>query len=317
MNGFADFCRSMGLHVGAAVPDGKWHRCTTDAKPRSKRGAWKLSIDSRIGWAWDPGVHSAPATWRPDQATADAMPFDPAKLDAARAEARQAAIEAIRGARAFYDDCQPLRGGHPYLEAHALDMTGCFGLRIDRKGWLVVPAQYRGAIMTVQRISPDGDKRFWPGAPVKRACYRIERQTATVSVLCEGLATGLALFAAVPTCRVIAAFNSGNLIHAAPQMPAGLAVVASDNDWETEARIGTNTGLKAAQEAADAIGCGVAVPRDIEGTDFSDMRRELVAARMAIRHEHERESAIRRAVDAKIAAEIMRNAVFITAPVRA
>jgi putative DNA primase/helicase len=309
MNDFRTFAESLGIRPHVIAPDGKWRRCPTVDKPRSRNGSYKLALDGRIGWAQNFATMTEPATWR--AAGDDHVPaFDPARLNMARAEALQKAVAATRRAREFYAACAPLIGGHPYLDAHGLDMTGCRGLRVDRDGWLVVPAFVNTMISSVQRISPDGVKRFWPGAQMRGANYTVDRHRASVNVLCEGLATGLAIFAAVPTTRIIVAFTAGNMPTVAATMPDGPAVVAADNDWGTEARTGANPGIRAAQTAAEALGCGVAVPVDLLGTDWSDWRQEMVAARLAMKRPREREADIQRAVDALLASTIGRNTMF-------
>lgn len=308
MTYFADFLRANGLLPKDIVADGKWRRCPTEAHPKKKNGAYKLADDGRAGWCQDHANHQAPLMWRADKEFV-APKVDHAAIARRRSEERRALIRATHAARTFFMECAPLRGGHPYLASHGLDMTGCAGLKVDRDGWLVVPAMLDRNLMSVQRISPDGDKRFWTGASVKGASYTIDRSGASINVLCEGLATGLALFAAVPLARVVVAFDAGNLSRV--NFPRrGLAVVAADNDLATEERIGTNPGIEAAQKAANAIGCGVAIPADITGTDWCDLRNERLAARMENRG-RQSEGAIRRAVDAEIAVSISRQATFL------
>ncbi len=104
-------------------------------------------------------------------------------------------------------------------------------------------------------------------------------------------------------------FNSGNM--AKVEIPRrGLAVVAADNDHQTAERIGHNPGLKAATEAAEGLGCGVAVPSGIAGTDWADCRVERLQQLMAERP-RAREGDLRRQVDAEIASQMMKNAVFL------
>lgn len=309
---FHSFLRSLGLQPKAIVADGKWHRCPTDDRPRSRNGSYKLAVDGQIGFAQNWAIHQEPVVWRPEGIVA-APRVDRQEVSRRRAEEREWQDAAVRGAREFYEKSQPLLGGHPYLESHGLDMAGCFGLRVDAKGWLVIPAFRQRRISTVQRIAPDGTKRFWRGAPVKGASYTIDRRSATLTVLCEGFATGLAIFAAVQTCRVVVAFNAGNMAEVISEVPPGLTVVAADNDHGTEGRIGTNPGIVAAEYAAGLLGCGVAVPEGMEGTDWSDLRQERLAERLATRRPHEREGEVRRDVDAEIAMELMRHARFRTA----
>lgn len=323
-NDFRAFLVSIGLQPGAIAADGKWRRCPTDAHPRKRNGSYKLLDTGRMGFGQDFASHPEPVRWTPERDSADAAPFDPAALARAHAEAarrraeeRRRGVLASQAAREFYARCEPLRDGHPYLASHGLGMAGCLGLKVDRDGWLVVPAYRGGNLMTVQRISPEGEKRFWPGAPVKGASYAIERRSASITVLCEGLATGLAIFTACPTVRVVVAFNSGNLKEIeAPCM--GMACIAADNDWKTAQRIGTNPGIVAAREAAEALGVSVAIPEGMQGSDWCDWREERLTERLqqfyADPFGRGRESDIRRAVDAEIASAITRAARL---PVRA
>jgi putative DNA primase/helicase len=311
VNTFEEFLRAAGLLPRTIAADGRWRRCATVDHPKKKNGAYKLAVDGQVGWCQDWATQSEPTTWRPDEVTTGA-PLDLAAMAHRAAEARREQRGAIEGARRFYDGCAPLLGGHPYLEAHGLDMTGCRGLRIDKSGWMVVPAMRGAELLSVQRISIDGEKRFWPGAPVQGASYTIERPHASITVLCEGLATGLAIFAAAPLTRVVVAFHSGNLLRVAEGFPRrGMVCVAADNDHATAERIGKNPGLVAAQEVADVLGCGVVAPEGIQGTDWADYRQERLAERLENRGARERESDIRRAIDAEIAAAVTRGARFL------
>lgn len=313
MSDFETFLRDAGLIPGTVVADGKWRRCRTEDKPKRKNGAYKLALDGGIGWAQNHAVHTEPLTWRPESDAA-APVLDYAAIRRRNVEEQEQRQRAIQGARAFYASCGALIGGHDYLSAKGLDMTGCRGLRVDRSGWLVVPMGSNRELMSVQRIAANGDKRFWPGAPTTGASYTVDRRGATLTILCEGLATGLALFAAVPLARVVVAFNAGNMPKVAEKMPRiGMACVAADNDHETEARIGKNPGILAAMEAAGVLGCQVAIPEGIEGTDWCDFRVERLEqrGRKVYGKRTESEGSIRRAVDAEIAREILRAARYL------
>src|SRR5690606_38806409 len=139
-----------------------------------------LAEDGRFVWYRDWARDAEPILWRADGKVAQSLPPPYAgeadrRVRADLARKRAASAEA----RVLREFCTPLRFSHPYLESHGLDMTGCGGLRVDNVGWLVVPA-YRGAeFSSVQRIAPDGQKRFWPGAPVKGVSYLIDRSGAS------------------------------------------------------------------------------------------------------------------------------------------
>lgn len=284
---FAEFCRSFGLIVEHPPADGRWHRCNTEDHPKKKNGGYLLNIDGRSGAAINFATMLEHAAWRagdevpaPTQAELDALRRRNERL---KAETKRKKQDAAAEARAFYADCKPLHDSHPYLTAHQLTVRGCEGLKVDDEDWLVVPAWAEKPdgsyeIVTVQRISPDGKKLFWRHAPADGATYMIARDQASVTVLTEGLATGLALYSAIstsPAARVIVAFSAHNLYHrrVVGRVPDGSCVVAADNDHGTEKRLGENPGVVAASRAAVLLRCGVAVPKCV-GTDWADFREE-------------------------------------------
>ncbi len=286
---FAAFVASLGLlPKQPPQPDGRWRRCGTQRRPKSDNGAYKLL--GQIGWAYDLSSDSHPVRW---QANGGSGPLPPLDLDALRnaeSEHRRMAEAARAEAWAYWSRCRAYAHPHPYIEKKGLDALGCSGFRIDRDGWLVVPAWgpagEKGGLRTVQRISPEGDKRFWPGAPVGGSGHRIRHynRTTTLTVLCEGVATGLAIYQAVPFAQVIVCWDAGNLAKTAHYV-SGLVCIAADNDHETEAELGRNPGLDAARAAAERIGCGIAVPPALPGcSDWQDVMAADYAARLAKRY---------------------------------
>lgn len=306
---FSEFVRALGLTPREIVADGRWHRCPTQEHPRKRNGAYMQPRHGRVGFAMDWSVHSEPLRWNAEEGP----PEDPAELRRQLAESNRehAAMqaEAIEGARTFYAGCAALRGGHPYLRSHGLDMRGTRRLRVDEDGWLVVPASRAGQVVSVQRIAPDGVKRFWPGAPVSGSSFCIEGRRHAVSVLCEGVATGLAIYQSVPDALIVVGWNAGNLPKVG-KLPAGLTVVAADNDHGTEERRGVNPGREAAARAAAELGCGVAWPEGVEGTDWADYRMEGLAKRQAEAGPYATDEQLQRAVNAELSMAIMRAATF-------
>ena len=272
--GFEQALRRSGLRPRDIVADGLWKRCATDDKPTKRNGAYRLDIGGRRGWWRNWATDSELNTWADDHATT-ARPVDPERLRAQRERERAHRLQAIRSAREFWQRARPLNRPHPYLERKGLTPLGCIGLR-QHDGLLVVPVHWRGHLMSVQTITAEGVKRFWPGAPVKAGSHEIQRKRPSITVLCEGLATGLAVFQALPLARVIVAFDAGNLLPVVQELkPSGSVVIAADNDHGTQARRGFNPGREKAANAAELIGCGVAWPEGIEGTDFADMLAEI------------------------------------------
>lgn len=265
-------------------PDGRWRRCATQDHPKKRNGAYKLALDGRIGWWRNWATDSEPNTWREDS-TVPARPIDPAILAAQRDKARREQQQAIEYARGLWDGAAPYRG-HAYLERKGLTPAGTQALRVWRgevwvddvpvlDDWLLVPMLWRGRLVNVQRISSDGVKRQIARAPQIGASMEIARQTFALTAIVEGLATGLAVFQCLPQARVVVAFYADNLTPVVDHLrPHGSVVIAADNDWRTAAKGKGNPGVEKARNAAELIGCGVAYPDGIEGTDWADAMKE-------------------------------------------
>lgn len=317
---FLEFLRSCSLMPPEIITPGRWQRCPTESNPRKKNGSFKLCEDEKAGFAMDYALHTECQIWRAGedfQKLGEIIEMEAinARLDARRLEQHAAMMRA----RSYYDRAKPLNfAQHAYLERKRLDMTGAYGLRVHDDGALVVPMiRGRGissVIASVQRIEPDGTKLFAQGASVKGAVFEIKRKGSTVTILCEGLATGLTLFAACPDASVIVAFSAANMIEVAKERTwSGLCVVAADNDHETAKRIGRNPGLESASAAAHAIRCGVAIP-ECKGTDFNDLFCEMMAMGETIEAESkfpQTPAALRALMLSPIKQSIMREARYI------
>lgn len=269
---FEQALQASGLLPRAIVADGKWRRCPTLDKPKKRNGAYVLHADGRgywRNWATDSDINS----WA-DKSVAHSSPVDLAAIERRRQQERAQRLRAIEGARAHWARCAPAHGLHPYLERKGLSAVGTQALRIWGNA-LVVPVLWKGRIISLQSITPDGQKRFWPGAPVKGGALVLDRPRAALTAVCEGLATGLAIFQSVRNSRVIVAFDAGNLSPVVDAMrPSGSVVICADDDHGTEARRGFNPGREKATNAAELIGAGVAWPEGIEGTDWADALAE-------------------------------------------
>lgn len=270
---FAQFCELQGLVMDRGLIEGRWVRVKTVDKPLHRNGAYKWMGDH--GFVQNHATQTEVSIWRADGASATAKAIDLAKLRAQRDRERAGRIQAMRSAREFWQQARPLSRPHPYIERKGLSPLGCAGLR-QHNGLLVVPVWLGDWIISVQTITADGEKRFWPGAPVKAGACVMVRPRAAVTVFVEGLATGLAIYQSVRMAAVVVTFNAGNLLPVVDRMrPTGSVVVAGDNDWGTQARRGINPGIQKATNAAELIGCGVWWPEGIEGTDAADYLKEV------------------------------------------
>ena len=267
---FPDFLRSLGIIPPETYHAGRWQRAPTDLHPKKKNAAIKLNEDGISGFAIDHSSMTEAAIWRANEKT-EAPKYDHAAAE--RRIAARRAEEAAGTARALaaYNAATPLLNAmHPYVIAKLMTMEGLLGIRVDSAGWLVVPMWRNGSIVSIQRISPEGEKRFATGAPTKGATFRMWRKSACVTILCEGLATGQTIFSAIPNSSVEVCFSAANLVAVAERAEwSGMVAVAGDNDHWTQEIHGKNPGVEAASKAAQIIGCGYAVPT-CDGSDFND-----------------------------------------------
>lgn len=315
---FRQTLEASGFLPRDVMPDGLWHRCATVGHPKKRNGAYKLLTCGQTGFFQDHATETTVTTWRNGDETQRPDPLiSQARAREAMNESRRKLIAATQSARIYWDACRPLRFSHPYLSAKMLSMAGCDRLRVDADGWLIIPVMIENEIMSLQRIAPDGTKRFWSGASVKGGAYIISPDKFSMTALCEGLATGLAVYQCVPNCRVIVGFDCGNMVAVAKRLEiTGLAVVAADNDHGTLEKIGKNPGIDHGTEAAKQIGCGIVWPKNINGTDYADMLKELLTASIeandsALAREKMRDADLRKMVEGMISAEIKRAVKFV------
>jgi putative DNA primase/helicase len=257
------------------VPNGKWYRCATVDKPKKKNGAYMLRVDGRRGYFKDYAVDEEWVEWR------DETPVSPIErkriqkdLAALRRREWEKAARAYQSMARYYQSLPRLVDGHPYLTRKGLSMLGADKLRLDGEA-LVWPLFKDGRLATVQRIWPDGTKKNYTGCSTREVSLLLMRPGAVLHAYTEGFATGLAIFQNVPNAQVEICLDAGNLVAVAKRAKVeGLAVVCGDNDWETCARRGFNPGVEKATEAAELLGCGMAYPENIIGTDWADALME-------------------------------------------
>lgn len=272
MSTFEQTLIQAGLRPRAIVADGRIRRCATEAKPSKRNGWYVLRPDGSGAWGdWSIGSGDAIGHYG-QESTQIRLPTaeELAERERRKKAERDARLKAIHGARAFWAQSQRAKALHPYIERKGLSAMGTVGLRTNGD-LLVVPVHWRDRLVSVQTITADGQKRFWPGAPVKGGAVVLDRPRAALTAFCEGLATGLAIFQCVRMARVVVAFDAGNLVRVVDEMkPTGSVVICADHDHATQAKRGFNPGIEKATNAAELIGAGVAWPEGIEGSDWAD-----------------------------------------------
>jgi putative DNA primase/helicase len=183
-----------GLMPRDIVADGRWYRCPTADHPKKKNGCYMLRSCGTRGFFKNYAVDDGWNEWQDDKPMTFALRKQAdSELAAARMREAKRRATAVREMRSYWESLKPMRGIHPYLEAKGLSMMGCHGLRVDRE-FLVIPAMRNGLLMSLQTITPAGEKKYRYGCSIKSAVYPLARQGAVVTCLSEGFATGLAVF---------------------------------------------------------------------------------------------------------------------------
>ena len=136
-------------------------------------------------------------------------------------------------------------------------------------------------IQSLQTISdrPDSEGKYQKGflksTSPKGGCYELIPQTAQNSqaiCICEGLCTGLAIIVLTRgQFPVFCAMTSGNIEHVARGLRKRYAgkkiIIMADNDAATAIKNGTNTGIKAANDAKDKGLADIVKPAQIAGRE--------------------------------------------------
>ncbi|MBK5509783.1 toprim domain-containing protein [Pseudomonas sp. TH15] len=259
-------------------PDGAIHRFRVpEDKPGSLNGWYVLYLDGIASGAFGSWKAGGASTWcsrEPVDAREAAQIRERVELARRQrvAEQRQRHERAAAKANHWWCNARRASPDHSYLVAKGVRS---YGLR-QRGAELLVPLYLDGQLVNLQRIAPDGGKRFLFGGRIKGTYSPLGIiQPGAVLCICEGWATGASLHQH-GGYAVAAAMNAGNLMPAAmglrSRYPAQPIVVAGDDDRLTEG----NPGRAAANAAAAAVGGEVAFPDWPDNapeslTDFNDL----------------------------------------------
>lgn len=179
------------------------------------------------------------------------------------AEKRDAEREASRDAADLWERAAPADSKHPYAVRKRLDTEA---LRQIGDRLLIPMFDTDGILWNLQRIAPDGTKRFLKGGRVDDLFCIIGQfsRAGEACVIGEGYATMDAVFSATGTPCVVA-FTSANLIRVARlwndlRPDLHYTIFADDDAATAEKPPYRNVGLEAAQAAAAEIGAMIATP---------------------------------------------------------
>lgn len=260
------------------IPDSMIHRFRVPGdKPGTLNGWYLLFADgiaSGVFGSWKAGGSQTWSSRKPANQSETRMLAEritQARLQRAT-EQRQRQHAAAQHANRLWRDARRADPAHAYLSSKAVRP---YALR-QQGDALLVPLVHDGQVVNLQRIYPDGSKRFLCGGMVS-ACYSPIGLITPGQALyvCEGWATGATLHAETGAA-VACAMNAGNLLPVAQRLQRqhrdAVLIIAGDDDRMTEG----NPGRTAAIKAAATLGCGLVMPpwqgaEPLSLSDFNDL----------------------------------------------
>ncbi len=230
-----------------------WAVLHLDGVPAGAFGNYRLGISDR--WRAGSAECLSPAERRERSATICA---EQAERSAERFRQQD---EAARAVAQEWDRAGPVNTLHPYLVAKGI--TG-EGLR-QRGNLLLVPMRDEaGKLWNVQRIGPDGTKRFAKGGR-QQGLFCVIGEPQGVLCVGEGYATCAVVRRATGEA-VAVSFSSANMVRTATAcrslFPDVDIIALADDDPHLidNPNIRKNLGVEAAYAAAAAVGGRVALP---------------------------------------------------------
>ena len=272
---FRDILTDKGLIPAEIMADGKLHRCPTQTKPHKQNGAYIAHVDipATLWWCnWENGEQGT-------FCTEEKQTLSVSELSAWRerqhsiqrqreAEYAERHAEAAQLARQEWNSALMCDANHPYLRSKGIPALE--GIRQARDGALLIPVlDTADNLQSLQRIYPDGTKRFLVGGKVSGGQFIIQGQPEKPIAICEGFATGASIHLATGW-TVHVAFSANNMpVVAKPardRFTDKAIIICGDND---------EAGRKRGEEAAGLANAQLLFPHftDDNGTDFNDLHQ--------------------------------------------
>lgn len=258
--------------------DGAIHRFRVPGDQVGSRNGWYVLFPDGIAagafGSWRSGGSSVwtsrkPANRLEERALRKRIQHAKAQREADHASRNFAAA---KYAEKLWSHAQPADPAHAYLTSKRVPAT-----HLRQCGdALLVPLYASDHLCNLQRVYPDGAKRFLSGGRVKGAYSPIGIPAPGLTLyICEGWATGLTIHEETGAA-VACAMNAGNLLAVGRQLqhhyPDTPLIIAGDDDRKTEG----NPGRVAATQAAETLRCGLVLPSfpsdaPVTLSDFNDL----------------------------------------------
>lgn len=258
---FDEFAAAHGL-ILRHIEYGKWIRVPTTDKPHRKNGAYFHHGTMCI--VQNHATMTEPSIWFADKDVSLKIDHYAMRLKMAKADAdiRIGRIKAANRAQSILSEC--VIEQHAYLDSKGFsDTKGLVYYQDDGDNLFAIPMRIKNALVGVQLINRNGDKKFLYGQQCKNATYKIGR--GEFNIFCEGYATGLSIQAVTGAlhldCTIHVCFSDSNLSCVAMSINKGIVIADNDASMAGE-RAAIKTGLN--YYMPDTIGC-----------DFNDQHKSL------------------------------------------
>jgi putative DNA primase/helicase len=267
-----DIYRNTGATI-QPIADSELHRFDDPEGKRGNLAGWYvLHLDRYPAGAYGSWRTGTQYTWRLDTGHPP-DPAEQARIAAIVKAARDRRDQERAEAQTLWRNARPATVAHPYIASKRIP---ALGLRQAGPVLLVPLRTIDGELVNVQRIGPDGAKRFIKGGRVS-GCFALvgpEIPEPGELYIAEGWATAVTLHQAL-LVPVVAAMNAGNLKPVAlairNKYPRLALVVAADNDHRTEGNPGITKGREAKEAVQGALTWPtVCLAHDCGCTDFND-----------------------------------------------
>jgi putative DNA primase/helicase len=286
---FIDAMRAAGCapqRTADIVADDRKHRYAVEGDRNGKKnGVFQLKIENEFAVGWFLNFKQGETHKWHSKSNKRLTPEEKAELkkkyDAERrkrdAEIKEQNEKAAKIAVRRWNTCAK-QGSTPYLERKQVKLytARIFGDNV------YIPIYDGQQIVNLQRIAPDGTKRFITGGK-KAGCYTAlatSKDDKSTLVICEGFATGASVREATGY-PVIVAFDAGNLKPVAEAIrkkyPDARIIIAADNDQFTQIKGQPfNVGIEKGKIAAGTVGGFIIWPDfpqndEQKRTDFNDL----------------------------------------------
>ncbi|BBL59334.1 DUF3987 domain-containing protein [Methylomonas koyamae] len=285
---FKTAIQAHGLQPPETIQPGKFHRFAGYGKKRGDDAAWCKLFDDLRGGVFGDFSTGLDEHWQFETERTYSAEERAAFKQRIEAERQQRLAEELlqhEAAEKQAADILAAAKADPKQHAYATKKGVNFGPRVRRgtwpqRGWmdaLLIPIYGAdGKVWTLEAINTDGEKDYLKGGRKRGGFHPLGKISGASRVLIgEGLATVAAVHA-VDGAPAVAAMDAGNLSAAALAVrtlaPDAEIILLTDNDIKPD---GSNPGLKAATEAAQAVGGRVAVPElDGQKCDFWDVLQQ-------------------------------------------